>query len=273
MATSDGGRAVSDPGVLGVAACGMTAGAGAMVLVALAAGAGVRGWVEDGVPLAASVPVVFGAAGIAVSALVAFWSFEMARGSARAAHRAHTLLFWIGFVLASVGLSADPWFWAAVPAFGLMYLVGRARRRLSAAAPEPPPVRAPGEPVRAVAPGDLEAAAAERPYPYPAPLAPAVKRSHLDAVASWQRRAFWWLVSAFVGIVAVVGVAMVPTLWETDLLPAAVGFFGGLLLVGLGVHGARAPLRAKDRHIALLRAYGVRVDAQGREVRSRPVTR
>jgi hypothetical protein len=51
---------------------------------------------------------------------------------------------------------------------------------------------------------------------------------------------------------------------------AAIGLthlIGGLLLVGLAVPGMVAPLRAKNRHVALLREHGVRLDALGNEER------
>jgi hypothetical protein len=133
-------------------------------------------------------------------------------------------------------------FLAAMAAIGLTHLVEEARTRLPAEPPEPPAV-----PARS---------------PLPAP----VKREHLDAVAALQRRINVRAGLSSVGIVSVVALTM-PVLWESDQLFAAALLIGGLLLVGLTVPGMVAPLRAKNRHVALLREHGVRLDALGNEKR------
>jgi hypothetical protein len=191
----------------------------------------------------------------------------MARGSRRAARRAYALLLYTGAATGGVwqvsGLSLL--LGSAVLAFGLALLARVAAARLPEPVPDPLAVPGPGDPLRPVPAGDVEAAAARRPYPYTFPLAPEPKRAHIDAVAAWQKEANPWFYLVIAGVM-VISLGTVPELRATDELLATVVILGGVLLAGLGVRGGVGPMRAKYRHIALLRAYGVRLDPQGQEV-------
>jgi hypothetical protein len=271
MTSNDSGRGSGrDPLVVVTAACCIAASAGAALGVALWIGAGVRSWIDAGLPLAAGMPATAGAVGLGILALLAFWSMEMARGSHDATRRLALLLLVMTTFLLVTGLSdrSIPLFVAGAVAAGLRVLVGIAGKRLDAE-PEPPAVTEHGDPGLTVPPDDLEAATAARPYPYPAPLPPAVKAAHLAASAALQWRINCWTLLVFAGLVPALVPVATPRMWVTGQVLAAVLFLGGVLLVTLGVLGLVSPLRTKYRHMALLRAYGIRLDFNGNyELRS-----
>ena len=253
--------------VLAAAVCCLAVSAGGTALVALRTGADLRVQLEYRLPLTG--PVFFLAVGLGLLGLLAMWSLRMWRGSAVATRWVRALLVVLALLLIGSGLipqTAAAAFVVFVVAGVMIYLVAKAKTRLEA--PEPAALPAPVHPVVA---DDLESAAAQRPYPHPAPLTAELKRRHLDAVQRWRMRGVGWLALAiFGGVIPVFAGLLNPRLWSLDYELIALMLVGGMPVMVFGVFRAVDPVRRMYRHIALLRAYGVRLDDQGREDRSMP---